>query len=169
MLESFDQNTREGMCTQSPAVVRYNEEYAEEIKLNEEFDRFVANFQQAYEGPNTARAQTGSKYDDIRELEQSETLAHTHSVFFLQHTAICLRTPMNLETSTFPLAPLSRCVLEETVRALCHPVSLAQDHVGLFVRQSRGGGLPTVLTGGGEREEVELLRPETAQLFRQLE
>ena len=44
--------------------------------------------------------------------------------------------------------------------------------MGLFVRQSRAGGgvgLPMVLTGGGDREEVELLRPETARLFKQLE
>ena len=63
MLEKFDQNTREGKCSQSPAWDQYMKEYEEEIGLNEEFDRFVANFQLAYEGPNTAHAQTGSKYE----------------------------------------------------------------------------------------------------------
>ena len=51
------------------------------------------------------------------------------------------------------------------------PPIILQEHVGLFVRQSRGGGgLQTVLTGvGSDRDEEELLRPETARLVTQLE
>lgn len=72
-------------------------------------------------------------------------------------------------SSTWPRLPGERqwswCALEI--------LSSLQDHVGLFVRHSRGGvgvGLPMVLTGGGgDREEVELLRPEIARLFTQLE
>ena len=66
MLENFDRNTREGKCAYCPAREQYIQEYEDEIGLNEEFDRFVAYFQQAYEGPNTAHAQTGSKYDTSR-------------------------------------------------------------------------------------------------------
>jgi hypothetical protein len=126
MLENFDRNTREGKCAYCPAREQYIQEYEDEIGLNEEFDRFVAYFQQAYEGPNTAHAQTGSKYD----------------------------TTYSEGDECLPLGPAF------------------QDHVGLFVRQSRTGagvGLPVVLTGGGDREEAGLLRPETARLFRQLE
>ena len=66
MLKNFDRNTREGKCACCPARERYIQEYEHEIRLNEEFDGFVAYFQQAYEGPNTAHAQTGSKYDTRR-------------------------------------------------------------------------------------------------------
>ena len=81
MVEKFDQNTREGKCAQSPARERYSQEYRDEIQLNEEFDKFVTNFQQAYEGPNTAHAQTGSKYD-ARKLILRERERVTSSVMW---------------------------------------------------------------------------------------
>jgi hypothetical protein len=39
----------------------YNEYYMEEIELNRCFNRFVHNYQLAYQGPNTAKAQIGAK------------------------------------------------------------------------------------------------------------
>ena len=42
----------------------YKDTYAEEIELNETFNIFVNNFKMAYQGPNTARAQIESKYDN---------------------------------------------------------------------------------------------------------
>ena len=35
----------------------YNEEYEEEIQLNEEFNQFVTNYKAAYEGENTRKEQ----------------------------------------------------------------------------------------------------------------
>ena len=46
----------------------YLQEYDEEIKLNENFNNFVQNFQLAYWGPNTAQHQIGSPYDTQGEL-----------------------------------------------------------------------------------------------------
>ena len=40
----------------------YEADYCDEIRLNENFKRFVANYRLAYEGPNTVSAQTGVKY-----------------------------------------------------------------------------------------------------------
>lgn len=40
----------------------YKDTYATEIELNETFNVFVSNFKLAYQGPNTAQAQIGSKY-----------------------------------------------------------------------------------------------------------
>ena len=63
MLDAFDAKTKHRTCAANSAQLAYEAEYAEEIKLKEEFNRFVTNFQLAYQGPNTARAQIGSKYD----------------------------------------------------------------------------------------------------------
>ena len=41
----------------------YLQEYDKEIKLNENFNNFVQNFQLAYWGHNTAHHQIGSPYD----------------------------------------------------------------------------------------------------------
>ena len=41
---------------------QYLEQYRHELKLNEEFNNFVRNFQLAYWGPNDARHQINSKY-----------------------------------------------------------------------------------------------------------
>ena len=62
MLDAFDAKTKHSTGAVVPAIVAYMAEYSEEMKLNEEFNRFVANFQLAYQGPNTAHAQIGAKY-----------------------------------------------------------------------------------------------------------
>lgn len=41
----------------------YKDRYQEEITLNEVFNKFVYNYQLAYQGPNTARAQIGADYN----------------------------------------------------------------------------------------------------------
>jgi len=41
----------------------YNKRYKAEIELNETFHRFVSNYRLAYQGPNTAPAQVGAKFD----------------------------------------------------------------------------------------------------------
>ena len=41
----------------------YENYYSAEIELNETFNRFASNFCLAYQGPNTAKAQIGSKVD----------------------------------------------------------------------------------------------------------
>ena len=68
MVVNFDAKTRDSKGAPVPARESYMAEYEEELRLNKEFDKFVANFQLAYEGPNTARDQIpGAKYD-TREL-----------------------------------------------------------------------------------------------------
>jgi len=42
---------------------KFKEEYACEIKFNDEFNNFVRNFELAYWGPNTAHHQIRSPYD----------------------------------------------------------------------------------------------------------
>lgn len=64
MVANFDAKTRDSKGAPVPSVERYKAEYREEMRLNEDFNRFVANFRLAYEGPNTARDQIpGAKYD----------------------------------------------------------------------------------------------------------
>ena len=63
MFDLFDAKTKHCKGADIPAQVQFMEEYAEEMKLNAEFNRFVANFQQAYQGPNTAHAQVDAKYN----------------------------------------------------------------------------------------------------------
>jgi len=41
----------------------YNEYYEAEMELNEAFNTFASNFCLAYQGPNVASAQIGSKFD----------------------------------------------------------------------------------------------------------
>ena len=48
--------------SETPTKRTYNITYATEIELNKAFKIFVTNFKQAYQGPNTARAQIGSTY-----------------------------------------------------------------------------------------------------------
>ena len=62
MLDAFDAKTKHSTGAAIPAIVAYMAEYTEEMKLKEDFNRFVANFQLAYQGPNTAHAQIGAKY-----------------------------------------------------------------------------------------------------------
>ena len=51
----------------------YNDTYAAEVELNETFNTFVNNFKVAYQGPNTACAQIGTKYD-VEYSEEDEWL-----------------------------------------------------------------------------------------------
>ena len=44
------------------AQTEYNTTYAAELQLNETFHTFVSNFRRAYQGPNNAASQIGSKY-----------------------------------------------------------------------------------------------------------
>lgn len=63
VLTNFEMKTRHcgGIVTQ--AKEHYRTTYAAEIELNETFNKFVFNYRLAYQGPNTARAQIGSKHD----------------------------------------------------------------------------------------------------------
>ena len=62
MVNNFDAKTKNSTGVASPAWTQYEEEYKEEIQLNEAFHKFSTNFQWAYQGPNTAQAQIGAKY-----------------------------------------------------------------------------------------------------------
>ena len=61
-LANFDVKTKDGKGTMSGGREEYHIEYSTETQLNEMFNAFVTNYQRAYEGPNTARAQIGAKY-----------------------------------------------------------------------------------------------------------
>ena len=47
----------------SEAKVEYSALYTSEVELNDVFNKFVTNFQLVYQGPNTARAQIGAKFN----------------------------------------------------------------------------------------------------------
>ena len=63
MLTTFDLKTKDCVGYETLTKKLYKDTYAEEIELNETFNAFVTNFKLAYQGPNTAQAQIGSKYD----------------------------------------------------------------------------------------------------------
>ena len=46
----------------SAAREAYNKYYSAEVELNDTFNRFASNYRLAYQGPNTAHAQIGSKF-----------------------------------------------------------------------------------------------------------
>ena len=52
-----------GKTTGNTTARQYPQNFADEIQLNEEFGVFVSNYCLAYQGPNTALAQIGSKLD----------------------------------------------------------------------------------------------------------
>lgn len=62
MVSDFDAKTKHNTGAAVPAQEKYQADYSEEIELNDQFNNFVANFRLAYQGPNTAHAQIGSKY-----------------------------------------------------------------------------------------------------------
>lgn len=62
MVDDFDAKTKHSSGAVIPAQEMYVKEYSDEMKLNNEFHKFVANFQLAYQGPNEARDQIGAKY-----------------------------------------------------------------------------------------------------------
>lgn len=58
----FELKTKDCKGHQTLTKTLYNDTYAAEVELNEAFNTFVDNFKVAYQGPNTAVAQIGSKY-----------------------------------------------------------------------------------------------------------
>lgn len=85
MYAVFELKTKD--CKGFETVTRqlYNDTYAAEVELNKTFNDFVTNFQVAYQGPNTAVAQVGSKYESIDYSEGDECLPLGPS--FQQHIA----------------------------------------------------------------------------------
>ena len=65
VLKTIDKKTKSGGAKITPARAAYRDEYKEEIELNEAFNKFVANYKHAYEGPNKASAQIGVKYTTV--------------------------------------------------------------------------------------------------------
>ena len=53
--DSIENNNHQEVVSQAREI--YNEEYEEEIQLNEEFNQFVTNYKAAYEGENTRKEQ----------------------------------------------------------------------------------------------------------------
>lgn len=65
MFAVFELKTKACVGCETLTKKLYKDTYAEEIELNETFNAFVTNFKLAYQGPNTALAQIGSKYDTV--------------------------------------------------------------------------------------------------------
>lgn len=63
MFTTFERKTKDCVGFETLTKKLYKDTYAEEMELNETFNAFVTNFKLAYQGPNTAQAQIGSKYD----------------------------------------------------------------------------------------------------------
>ena len=51
---------------------KYNEDYGEEKKLNEEFNVFVANYQLAYQGPNTLKGQIDASVKNASKTSEED-------------------------------------------------------------------------------------------------
>ena len=60
---TFNDRTLNCSSIVSAARKAYNKYYSAELDLNEGFHRFVSNYRLAYQGPNTAHAQVGAKFD----------------------------------------------------------------------------------------------------------
>ena len=58
----FDTKTKDCKGYETRTKKQYNITYATEIELNKIFNTYITNFKLAYQGPNTALVQTGSKY-----------------------------------------------------------------------------------------------------------
>ena len=63
MFETFNFQTLHCSGIVSAAREAYKEKYSAEIDLNNEFNKFTSNYRLAYQGPNTARAQIGVRFD----------------------------------------------------------------------------------------------------------
>ena len=63
MFATFSDQTLHCSGTASAARDAYNKYYSDEVKLNDTFNRFASNYRLAYQGPNTAHAQIGAKFD----------------------------------------------------------------------------------------------------------
>ena len=69
--------------TETEVQKAHKKYYSDEIKLNETFQRFASNVYLAYQGPNTARAQIGSRFDTSESIpigEVSAAVIHIISV-----------------------------------------------------------------------------------------
>ena len=62
MISDFCEKSEGSKAAVTPVCKKYEKDYHDEKKLNEDFNRFVANYRMVYEGPNTASAQIGAKY-----------------------------------------------------------------------------------------------------------
>ena len=62
MFATFLERTLYISGTASSARDAYNEYYSTEVDLNDTFNKFASNYCLAYQGPNTAHAQIGSKF-----------------------------------------------------------------------------------------------------------
>jgi len=60
---TFSDRTLHCSGTASAARDAYNKYYSDEVKLNDTFNRFASNYRLAYQGPNTAHAQIGARFD----------------------------------------------------------------------------------------------------------
>ena len=67
VINTFDAKTHACTGTISPAKEQYDSLYRAETHLNDTFHKFVYNYQLAYQGPNTARAQIGSRFETLSE------------------------------------------------------------------------------------------------------
>ena len=63
MFTTFELKTKDCVGYETLTKKMYKDTYTAEIELNETFNVFVTNFKLAYQGPNTAQAQIGSKYN----------------------------------------------------------------------------------------------------------
>ena len=68
---TFELKTNDCVGYETLTKKLYKDTYAEEIELNETFNVFVTNFKLAYQGPNMAQAQIGSKYDAVKVMSGS--------------------------------------------------------------------------------------------------
>ena len=80
----------------------YNKYYKAEIELNEAFNRFASNFCHAYQGPNKASAQIGSKFDTSESVDTVELSATTVHVYSLFSFNLPLNLPSSPSTSCAP-------------------------------------------------------------------
>ena len=62
MIGDFHKITEGSKGTVTSARKLYEAKYCDEIRLNEEFKTFVANYRLVYEGANTVSSQIGVKY-----------------------------------------------------------------------------------------------------------
>ena len=61
---TFDVRTKPCRAFETSAMRSYKETYAVELDLNIAFNKFVYNYQLSYQGPNNAKEQIGSKYEN---------------------------------------------------------------------------------------------------------
>lgn len=131
----------------------YKDMYQEEITLNEVFNKFVHNYQLAYQGPNTARTQIGADYN-------TRMCTNVHSMIVL----LCFFLSLPLCFFLHPFPPLMLLLL-----------SLPLPAYSDFLVEYKVPGDEYLPLGPSFQEHVALfksadgLRMETARLITQLE